>query len=178
MRRVVVGTIVTFSLTVALIGFDAIWWSRLAVLVGAVVALAVAFRCRHPHPALQPALHDESGERHQARWHCHECGRSWPAAFERERAPVIKYAGFDQAKAPEAERRARVLEVRRRELALDRAGLRPTGLAPAVALHRRTERPGSGDPGQWRTPSRPPLELLHASSLDSSAEDEPSRSNG
>jgi hypothetical protein len=161
----------------AVIGSDLLWWSRIAVVAAAVAVLVCAFRCRHPHPALQPALQDESGERHQAHWYCDDCGRSWPAAFERERAPVLKYAGFDQAKAPEAERRARLLDVRRRELALDRAGLRPTTLAPAVMMHRH--RPERLDSTQRRAAAvRTPLELLHTSGLEDAVHDEPSRSNG
>jgi hypothetical protein len=181
MRRVVVGTALVFGtatavIGTAVIGFDLPWWPRVVVVAVVMAALAVALRCRHPHPALQPGLRDELGERHEARWYCDACGRSWAAAFERERAPVLKFGGFDQDKAPEAERRARLLEVRRRELALDRAGLRPTTLAPAVAMHRhRAER--SGDPTPWRPAGgRTPLELLHSTSLEEV--EEPSRSNG
>jgi hypothetical protein len=177
MRRVVVGTAVVIGIAAAFIGWDLLWWSRIAVVTAAVTALVYALRCRHPHPALQPPLQNESGERGQAHWYCDDCGRSWPAVFERERAPVMKYAGFDQAKAPEAERRARLLDVRRRELALDRAGLRPTTLVPAVVMHRH--RGEHLDSTPWRGAAvRPPLELLHASGLDSTGRDEPSRSNG
>ena len=177
MRRVIVGTAVVFGIAAAALGSDLFWWSRVIVVAAAATARAFAFRCRHPHPALQPPLQNESGERHQAHWYCDDCGRSWPAVFERERAPIVKYAGFDQAKAPEAERRARLLDVRRRELALDRAGLRPTTLAPAVMMHRHRAERLAGDSGQWRAAAvRTPLELLHSPSLDSTAE-EPGRSN-
>jgi hypothetical protein len=174
MRRVIVGIAVVFGIAAAVIGSDLFWWSRVVVVLAAATALAFAFRCRHPHPALQPPLHDESGERRQAHWYCHDCGRSWPAIFERERAPIVKYAGFDQAKAPEAERRARRLDVRRRELALDRAGLRPTTRTPAVVMRRRAERL-TGDSARWRPGTgRTALELLHSSSLDDAGHEEPS----
>jgi hypothetical protein len=180
MRRLVVGSAVLIGLTGAVIGLDLFWWSRGIVVAAAASALLFACRCRHPHPALQPPLLDPSGERHEARWYCDDCGRSWEAIFERERAPVVKYAGFDQAKAPEAERRARLLDVRRRELALDRAGLRPTQLAAPVAMYRhRAERLAAHDPAPWRSATvRTSLELLHVSGPERPEHEEPSRSNG
>jgi hypothetical protein len=166
MRRLVVGCVVLLAITLAVAGSGLFWWSRVIMVVGAAAGLLLALRCRHPHPALQPPLQTESGERHHARWYCDDCGRSWPAVFERDRAPVLKYAGFDQAKAPEAERRARMLDVRRRELALDRAGLRQTAASTQpVVMRPRADRAAGESP--WRTPPvRTPLELLHTTPTD------------
>ena len=98
------------------------WWLGSATAIASVVAVGMN-RCRHPYPALQPAMRDDGGELQPARWYCHDCGRSWAAIFERETTPVLRYSGFEQEKAIEAARRADELDARRRALAVDRAGL-------------------------------------------------------
>jgi len=69
--------------------------------------------------------------------------------FERGRAPVPRFTGYDQSKAPEAAKRAAQLEQRTRALALRRSGVnhpaptakkrvRPTQpLKPVSIQHRR-----------------------------------------
>lgn len=81
--------------------------------------------CRHPGPALLPPVVDAEGRRQPARWCCHECGHTWPAALDDSTAPVLRFAGYDEKKALEAARRATDLERRQRELAVLRAGLTP-----------------------------------------------------
>jgi hypothetical protein len=64
---------------------------------------------------------------------------TWTAHFERERAPVRRFAGRDESKAVRAAKRAAELADQQRELALQRAGLRPasrkvrTGRSPRFA---------------------------------------------
>ena len=101
------------------------WWMVLgAALVGA--ALWRMTRCRHPRPlALLPPI-DENGER-TAHWFCAACGARWPAPFERSTRPVPRFSGHDETKAVEAARRAAVLEIRHRELAIQRGGMDPAG---------------------------------------------------
>ena len=122
----------TRSMTTALLGLSGggvsavvgqPWW----VVLGAVLAGAAVWRmtrCRHPRPlALLPPI-DENGER-SAHWFCAACGARWPAEFERSTRPVPRFSGHDESKAVEAARRAAVLEIRHRELAIQRAGMDP-----------------------------------------------------
>ena len=113
------------------------WWLGPATGVAAVVAVGLN-RCRHPYPALQPAMRDDGGDLQPARWLCHDCGRSWPAVFERETRPVLRYGGFEQHKAIEAARRADELDARRRALAVDRAGLPSLRSVPGPVPIART----------------------------------------
>lgn len=117
----------------------------LAAVVGAVV-VASTLRCRHPHPALQPATVDFKGQHTSTHWYCDDCGRRWPATFDHGPAPVVRFSGFDPSKAVTAARRAATLDDRRRELAVERAGLRlpampGTGLRPVpIDQHRPVAR--------------------------------------
>jgi len=99
-----------------------------ALLVGATLWRMTA--CRHPRPlALLPPV-DENGRR-CAHWFCAACGARWPAEFERSTRPVSRFSGHDESKAIEASRRAAVLEMRHRELAVQRGGMDPaTGKPP------------------------------------------------
>ena len=116
------------------------WWLGPATGVAAVLAVGLN-RCRHPYPALQPAMRDDQGELQPARWYCHDCGRSWEAVFERETKPVLRYGGFEQHKLLEAARRADELDARRRALAIDRAGLTSVRSASGpVAIARTASR--------------------------------------
>jgi glutathione S-transferase len=113
------------------------WWMPVGLALG-TLAIAHFARCRHPHPALQPALRDEHGQLQQAaRWMCHDCGRSWAADFVKAQTPVVRYAGFDQTKAADAARRARELEVRQRELAMSRAGIVDAPSSPVLVRTRK-----------------------------------------
>jgi hypothetical protein len=118
------------------------------VLIGGIGAAGLAAqlgRCRHPHPALQPATVDHFGRHSPAHWYCDDCGRRWAASFEHESRPIQRFAGFDPSKAVDAARRADELETRRREMALVRAGLSSRRAAsgpvpihehrPSVRLH-------------------------------------------
>ena len=117
------------------------------LLVGAAVAattaaLAWVARCRHRDGlGLLPASNNADGTRTPARWYCDSCGRSWPAGFERDRAPVVRFTGYDQSKLPAAARRADLLARQRQELAVRRAGLvTPRVEAPPVAVATFGER--------------------------------------
>jgi len=100
-------------------------WS--SVVAGASVVALVAWqlvKCRHRQPlGLLPPVLNERGEQIPARWYCDECGKSWPALFERGRAPVPRFTGYDPSKAAAAAKRAAELVERTRALALKRAGL-------------------------------------------------------
>jgi hypothetical protein len=104
------------------------WW---AFAVGLVVIGALAWRlsvCPHDGPlALLPATTDLNGSHLPARWYCDACGAAWAANFEKEHTPVRKFTGYDESKAVTAAKRAAELAERQRALALQRAGLRPTG---------------------------------------------------
>jgi hypothetical protein len=98
--------------------------------------------CRHPNPALLPSVADADGHRLPARWCCHNCGATWPAAVEDGPVPVPRFAGFDERKAAESARRATDLERRQRELAVRRAGWAPKPETTEVrhAPHIKLER--------------------------------------
>jgi hypothetical protein len=103
-----------------------------ALALCAVIAVWRVAWCRHPGPlGLLPPVNNADGTRSGAQWFCDRCGKAWPAAFEREQTPVLRFDGYDQSKAPDAARRAQELERRQRVLALRRAGLTPN--------RRRTE---------------------------------------
>ncbi len=104
--------------------------TREAGLIGlGLCAVVVVWRsawCRHPGPlGLLPPVTNADGTRSTARWFCDRCGKTWPAAFERDQTPILRFDGYDQSKAPHAARRAQDLERRQRHLALRRAGLAP-----------------------------------------------------
>jgi len=145
-------------------GMPRITFAILAVLVGAAVVtifvmspvlasgtvacaalgwLVIAMtRCRHPHPALQPPLVGDDGQRQPPHWYCDDCGRRWVAHFDHDRQPVVRFAGFDPTKAVDAARRADELEARRREMAVVRSGLvgrRPTVASGPMSLDEHRE---------------------------------------
>jgi hypothetical protein len=92
----------------------------------AVVVVWRSAWCRHPGPlGLLPPIANADGTRSSAQWFCDRCGKTWPAAFEREHSPILRFDGYDQSKAPDAARRAQELERRQRLLAIRRAGLTP-----------------------------------------------------
>jgi hypothetical protein len=110
------------------------WWMGVgaACLIG--VALWQLTRCRHPRPlALLPPVEDETGHK-AAHWFCAACGARWPAEFEHNSRPLMRFSGHDESKARDAARRAAMLEVRSRELAVQRAGME----RPPVKIRRRT----------------------------------------
>jgi hypothetical protein len=96
-----------------------------------VAVAALAWRlsvCSHDGPlALLPATTDLNGTHLPPRWYCDSCGATWAANFEKEHTPVRKFTGYDESKAVTAAKRAAELADRQRALALQRAGLRPTG---------------------------------------------------
>jgi hypothetical protein len=125
------------------------WVTGGPIVAGAFAAIAVSglwlSACRHPGPlALLPSIVEADGTRLPARWCCHNCGHSWPAALDDGHAPVTRFAGFDQKKAADSARRATDLERRQRELAVRRAGYAPRLEAAAPARQNTTlklERP-------------------------------------
>jgi hypothetical protein len=99
--------------------------------VCAIVAIWRSAWCRHAGPlGLLPPVANADGTRSPARWFCDHCGKTWPATFEREQRPVLRFVGYDQSKAPHAARRAEALERRQRVLALRRAGFAPERRRP------------------------------------------------
>jgi hypothetical protein len=91
-----------------------------ALLGGAWWMLA---RCRHrDRLGLLPPTTLADGTRLSARWYCDECGKTWNASFERDTAPVVKFTGYDQSKAPAAARQAAELRERQQAAAVRRAG--------------------------------------------------------
>lgn len=99
-------------------------------------------RCHHPRPlGLLPPTWNDYGERQHAQWFCAACGKTWAVQMDRNEAPVQRFTGYDESKAPEAARRATALEARRREMAVLRAGLRKPQAPPRrnvvpVRMHR------------------------------------------
>jgi hypothetical protein len=117
--------------TILLLASRRISLGLLSLAVGLAV-LSWLGRCRHPgRPGLLPPRTAADGTRIPARWFCDRCGESWPANLEHERQPILKFAGYDESKAPRAAQRAAELERRRQDLALRRAGL-TTSRAPSA----------------------------------------------
>lgn len=124
------------------------------VLIGAGSVLAVGAacawlgRCRHAgRLGLLPPVRDADGVMQSARWYCDACGRSWEAHFDHDRRPVVRYAGYDQTKLPQAARRAAQHERRRQAMAVQRAGLtgRIPPSSPAVPARASGARPLMSD---------------------------------
>jgi hypothetical protein len=111
--------------------------------LSAVGLIAWMSRCHHRHPlSLLPPVVDELGVRSTAKWYCADCGKSWPAGMERDRAPIQRFSGYDQTKAVASARRADELEERQRELAMKRAGLtRKRVSPPPTALQQPSKAP-------------------------------------
>lgn len=107
-------------------------WMLGGLLAGGVTWMAWGFAgCRHPRPlALLPPVRNAAGLKQPAHWFCSACGRSWPADIEHANPPVARFVGHDETKAVDAARRAAELEVRNRELAVQRAGM--AGQAPTA----------------------------------------------
>jgi hypothetical protein len=136
--RVLIGATVFGVLAVV-----SVWWS--SVLMSAALLAALAWqmaRCRHTQPlGLLPPIMDERGQIVPARWYCDTCGKSWPAMFERGKAPVRRFIGYDQSKAVAAARRADELVEGQRALALKRAGIRKSAHLPSVRVKSVPPRP-------------------------------------
>ncbi len=92
-------------------------------------------RCHHgDRLGLLPPTAAADGTRLPARWYCDSCGRAWPAGFEHDRSPIVRFAGYDQTKLPAAARRAAALDKQRKTLAVRRAGsVMPRRKAPVAA---------------------------------------------
>lgn len=106
----------------------------------AAVALIVwsAMGCAHPRPlSLLPPTVGENGARHPARWFCGVCGETWPAVIDHPKPPVPRFQGHDESRAAAAAKRAAVLDLRRRELAVRRSGAK----APAATARKRPAGP-------------------------------------
>ena len=101
------------------------------IAMGVLGGLAWHFgRCRHRGPlGLLPPTHDHDGTIIPARWFCDACGKTWPAVFERDQRPVVRFAGYDETKATAAARRAEDLVRKQRALAMRRAGIGATAQA-------------------------------------------------
>jgi hypothetical protein len=107
-------------------------------------------RCRHAQPlGLLPPIVDAQGARVPSRWYCADCGGMWPAVFDHGHAPILRFAGFDQSKAPAAAKRAHELEDGLRLLAIKRSGMsRP------VVPHKIQLKPAVRAKGPVAVPSR------------------------
>jgi len=126
MRRLMIGSLLLLVFAGGLRIAALPWWGLAA---GLAVMAIIAWRlsaCSHPgRLGLLPATTDLDGTPLPARWYCDRCGRTWAAHFEKEHAPVYRFSGYDESKAVHAARRATELADRQRQLALQRAGLRP-----------------------------------------------------
>lgn len=126
MRRSMAGLV---GLTVCAVALPILGAKTLAVMAAATILGVGAWhvlRCHHPGPlGLLPPVFNADGSRTAAQWFCDKCGRSWPAAIEREQRTVRRFEGYDQSKAIGAARRAEDLRKRQQSLALRRAGLGP-----------------------------------------------------
>jgi hypothetical protein len=110
------------GLALAAVG-PAVLGGTLAAAAG-VGALGWLGRCRHGGKlGLLPPTAAADGNRLPARWYCDLCGRSWPAGFEHDSKPIVRFAGYDPTKLPAAARRAATLEKQRQLGAVRRAGL-------------------------------------------------------
>ena len=128
MRRIVACSVIVIAFAAGLRMPGLPLWT----LIGGTAILGVlAWRltvCSHQGPlALLPATTDIHGTLLPPRWYCDACGASWTAHFEKEHTPIRKFTGYDESKAVRAAKRAAELADRQRALALQRAGLRPTG---------------------------------------------------
>jgi hypothetical protein len=104
-----------------------------AGIAAAFTLIYVLGRCRHAGPlGLLPPTTGSDGIRTPSRWYCDACGRSWPANLEPDRAPIVRFSGFDQTKLPVAARRAAALDRQRHSLAVRRAGLAAAHRSVAV----------------------------------------------
>jgi hypothetical protein len=93
-------------------------------LAGVAAACYWLTRCGHKgRLGLLPPMTDADGVAQPAHWYCSDCGRSWPAHFERDSTPIQRYAGYDPSKLPQAARRAAQLDRRLQVLAVQRAGI-------------------------------------------------------
>src|SRR5262245_10357122 len=141
MTRLATGAVVT---TVVLGVSPALLFVTPPVWFGVCLAgfIGVGFwqlgRCHHPRPlGLLPPVIGPSGERQQAQWFCASCGRTWPALIDRPRPPVQIFKGYDESKAKTAAKRAAAYEDRRRELSVQRAGMKK----PVVPTRRQVPEP-------------------------------------
>jgi hypothetical protein len=116
------------ALALALTGQSA--WLVIGVLaLGA--GLWASSTCFHPRPlSLLPPIRSADGTVAPAQWFCSACGRSWPAMIDHPHPPVPKFMGHDQSKAAAAAKRAAALELRTRELAVMRSGMKPPSSPP------------------------------------------------
>src|SRR6186713_1742348 len=98
----------------------------LAVVAGAALVGGgwwMLAKCHHRgRLGLLPPTTLADGSRVPARWYCDGCGKTWDAAFDRDTAPVVKFTGYDQSKAPAAARQAADLRDRQQAAAVRRAG--------------------------------------------------------
>ena len=91
--------------------------------IGAAAMAVPTFRCSHPGPlGLLPPITLPDGSRTPAQWFCDNCGKSWPANFEREQRPIPRFEGYDESKAASAAKRADDLYKRQHAMAVKRAG--------------------------------------------------------
>jgi len=118
-------------------------WLTVSVIGAVGVGGWFLTRCRHPRPlGLQPPVTSAFGEAQPAQWYCAACGRTWPVMIDRAPAPVQRFHGHDESKAKQAAKRAAVFDERRRDLAVERAGLRKpasgrrSAVTPPVSIHR------------------------------------------
>lgn len=134
MRRIAAG--VTVLALAAAIVFEVRprFWNLVLVAGVCGVALWQLGRCRHRGPlGLLPPIHNADGTDVPARWFCDACSRTWPAVFERDQHPVMRFEGYDESKAQNSARRADELERRQRALALRRAGMVASVVPPRRA---------------------------------------------
>jgi hypothetical protein len=126
MRRLVAGVLLLLAFAGGLRTPGLPWWGLAALMIAASWLAWRLSVCPHNGPlALLPATTDFDGTTLPPRWFCDACGKEWAAHFEKEQTPVRKFIGYDESKAVGAAKRAAELVERQRQLALQRAGLRP-----------------------------------------------------
>jgi hypothetical protein len=106
---------------------EAMWILGGAIVAAFVAAWGTVGCLRHPRPlSLLPPTRSADGTLVPAQWFCSACGHSWTAFMDHPHPPVPRFVGHDEAKATAAAKRAATLEVRTRELAVLRSGIKAT----------------------------------------------------
>jgi hypothetical protein len=143
MYRLIARPAVAFVLAAGALAVLPGLWLGLGLAAAAALTLWKFSGCPHPRPlSLLPPIGGPGEERLPARWFCERCGQTWAASLDRLHPPIQRFHGYDATKAPQAAKRAAALEHRRRELAIQRGGMKkPAALPPSATVTAAAARP-------------------------------------